>query len=180
MSQPEQFHTPSHPATPGIQADGTQTENIRTSGILTKGIDRRTAIRGAGVAGAGAVGAVTLAACGGSSVTMTPASKPATGAGGAAPAGGAIKVADIPVGGGKVFATEKVVVTQPKAGEFRAFSAVCTHKGCTVDKVADGTINCPCHGSKFDLTTGAVKDGPAPAPLPPKTATVSGDSITVS
>lgn len=180
MSQPEQFHTPSHPATPGIQADGTQTENIRTSGILTKGIDRRTAIRGAGVAGAGAVGAVTLAACGGSSVTTTPASKPATGAAGAAPAGGAIKVADIPVGGGKVFATEKVVVTQPKAGEFRAFSAVCTHKGCTVDKVADGTINCPCHGSKFDLTTGAVKDGPAPAPLPPKTATVSGDSITVS
>jgi Rieske Fe-S protein len=72
------------------------------------------------------------------------------------------------------------VVTQPKAGEFKAFSAICTHKGCTVAKVANGTIDCPCHGSKYDMATGAVTAGPAPAPLPPKTATVTGGSITIS
>lgn len=173
MSQPEQFPPPIHPAAPGIPARGIQTEDTLTEGLLTKGVDRRTVIRSAGIVGAGAVGAATLAACGGSSDTATPASS-------AAPAGGAIKAADIPVGGGKVFAAEKIVVTQPKAGEFKAFSAICTHKGCTVDKVANGTIDCPCHGSKFNMTTGAVTGGPAPAPLPPKTATVSGTSITVT
>ena len=74
----------------------------------------------------------------------------------------AIKVADIPVGGGKVFDAAKVVVTQPKAGEFKAFSAICTHKGCTVASVANGTINCPCHGSMYDMATGQVTGGPAP------------------
>jgi Rieske Fe-S protein len=142
-----------------------------------KGMDRRTVIRSAGVVGAGIVGAATLAACGGDSDTAAPAAPAATKA---APVAEAIKVADIPVGGGKVFAAEKIVVTQPKAGEFKAFSAVCTHKGCTVKTVANGTIDCPCHGSKYDMTTGAVTAGPAPAPLPSKTATVSGDSITVA
>jgi Rieske Fe-S protein len=139
-----------------------------------KGMDRRTVIRSAGVVGAGIVGAATLAACGGDSEPAAPATTSA------APVAEAMKVADIPVGGGKVFATEKIVVTQPVAGEFKAFSAVCTHKGCTVKAVADGTINCPCHGSKFDMSTGAVKAGPAPAPLASKTATVSGDSVTVA
>ena len=181
MSQPEQFPTPSHPATNGFPGEGIQSENTLTSGILTRGVDRRTVISSAGIVGAGAVGAATLAACGSSSDTAAPASTPAaSAASSAAPAGGEIKVADIPVGGGKVFATEKIVVTQPKAGEFKAFSAICTHKGCTVAKVADGTIDCPCHGSKFNMTTGAVTAGPAPAPLPPKTATVSGTSITVT
>ena len=76
--------------------------------------------------------------------------------------------ADIPVGGGKVFTAEKVVVTQPTAGEFKAFSAVCTHVGCLCNAVANGTINCPCHGSEFKITNGAVVTGPAPSPLPAK------------
>ncbi len=91
-----------------------------------------------------------------------------------------IKVADIPVGGGKVFDATKIVVTQPKAGEFKAFSAVCTHKGCTVAGVANGTISCPCHGSTYDAATGQVTGGPAPAPLPSKTVTVNGGSITIT
>jgi len=91
-----------------------------------------------------------------------------------------IKAADIPVGGGKVFDATKVVVTQPKAGEFKAFSAICTHKGCTVAGVANGTISCPCHGSTYDAATGQVTGGPAPAPLPPKTVTVNGGSLTIS
>ncbi|MGW3914272.1 Rieske (2Fe-2S) protein [Streptomyces sp. NPDC005070] len=84
---------------------------------------------------------------------------------------------DIPVGGGTVFKDQKVVVTQPAKGDFKAFSAVCTHQGCLVDKVADGTIDCPCHGSKFSVEDGAVKAGPAPRPLPAEKITVQGNSI---
>ncbi|MER5398426.1 Rieske (2Fe-2S) protein [Streptomyces sp. NPDC002599] len=84
---------------------------------------------------------------------------------------------DIPVGGGTVFKDQKVVVTQPAKGDFKAFSAVCTHQGCLVDKVADGTIDCPCHGSKFGVEDGAVKAGPAPRPLPAEKITVQGNSI---
>ena len=75
---------------------------------------------------------------------------------------------EIPVGGGKIYATAKVVVTQPARGQYRAFSAVCTHVGCIMSEVANGTIDCPCHGSEFKITTGAVVTGPAPAPLPKK------------
>ena len=75
---------------------------------------------------------------------------------------------EIPVGGGMVFSTARVVVTQPARGQYRAFSAVCTHVGCIMSKVANGTIDCPCHGSEFKIATGAVVTGPAPAPLPKK------------
>ncbi|MCX5344943.1 Rieske (2Fe-2S) protein [Streptomyces atratus] len=89
------------------------------------------------------------------------------------------KTADIPEGGGKIFADRDVVVTQPKAGEFKAFSSKCTHQGCAVSSVSDGTINCPCHGSKFDVATGSVAAGPATQPLPARPITVEGDSITL-
>jgi Rieske Fe-S protein len=75
---------------------------------------------------------------------------------------------EIPVGGGKIYTAAKVVVTQPARGQYRAFSAVCTHVGCIMSEVANGTIDCPCHGSEFKITTGAVVTGPAPAPLPKK------------
>ncbi|MFE9635688.1 Rieske (2Fe-2S) protein [Streptomyces sp. NPDC006463] len=94
------------------------------------------------------------------------------------PAGGGkaiAKAADVPVGGGTVLKEEKLVVTQPTAGSFRCFSAVCTHQGCLVNKVADGTIDCPCHGSKFAVADGAVTKGPATRPLPEKKITVGSD-----
>jgi Rieske Fe-S protein len=86
-------------------------------------------------------------------------------------------VTDVPVGGGKIFTDAKVVVTQPSKGEYKAFSAVCTHVGCLCNQVAAGTIDCPCHGSKFKITDGSVVAGPAPAPLPAKTITVSAGKI---
>ncbi|GAA2310484.1 Rieske (2Fe-2S) protein [Streptomyces kunmingensis] len=89
------------------------------------------------------------------------------------------KTSDIPVGGGKVFADKKVVVTQPARGDFRAFSATCTHQGCTVDDVSGGTINCPCHGSKYRIADASVAGGPAPRPLPPRKITVTGKSISL-
>ncbi|MFD5102975.1 Rieske (2Fe-2S) protein [Streptomyces albidochromogenes] len=101
----------------------------------------------------------------------TPAGE--TPAGGRALAG----TSEIPVGGGKIFADEKVVVTQPEEGTFKGFSAICTHQGCTVGSVEDGTINCPCHGSKFRVTDASVAAGPAREPLPPREITVESGSI---
>ena len=85
--------------------------------------------------------------------------------------------ADIPVGGGKIFQDEQVVVTQPKEGEFKAFTSICTHQKCPVANVSDGTINCTCHGSKFSITDGSVANPPATQPLAEKKITVSGNSI---
>jgi Rieske Fe-S protein len=74
-------------------------------------------------------------------------------------------LADLPVGGGTILADRQLVVTRPTATEVRVLSAVCTHQGCLVDSVANGTISCPCHGSAFSLT-GEVTSGPATQPLP--------------
>jgi len=71
------------------------------------------------------------------------------------------------------------VVSQPSAGKVVAFSAVCTHQGCTVAPQGK-EFDCPCHGSRFDGTTGDVLNGPARDPLPKLNAQVSGDSVTVT
>jgi len=87
------------------------------------------------------------------------------------------RTADIPVGGGKILGNKQIVITQPKAGSFDAFTAVCTHAGCTVGTVAGGTINCLCHGSKFSIANGSVVNGPATSPLAPVSIKVHGTSI---
>jgi Rieske Fe-S protein len=81
----------------------------------------------------------------------------------------------VPVGGGAVFSGESVVVTQPSAGEFKCFSSVCTHAGCTV--AAGPTLDCPCHGSRFSITDGSVLQGPATSPLPEKRISVKAGQI---
>jgi len=86
-------------------------------------------------------------------------------------------VSEIPVGGGAIYTAAKVVVTQPASGQYKAFSAVCTHVGCIVNKVTNGTIDCPCHGSEFTITNGAVVTGPAPSPLPAKRIKIVKDQI---
>jgi Rieske Fe-S protein len=96
-------------------------------------------------------------------------SKPKKGAMGPKASGTVLGTAsEIPVGGGKIFTAARVVVTQPVRGQYEGFSAVCTHVGCLLSEVADGTIDCPCHGSEFKITNGAVVTGPAPRPLPKK------------
>jgi Rieske Fe-S protein len=140
--------------------------------------DRRTVLRGAAVIGLAGAAIPVIAACagGGDAGGSTTASAPA---GGAQAAGsGLAATSDIPVGGGKVFGDAKVVVTQPTSGQFKGFSAVCTHQGCIVADVADGTINCACHGSKFKIADGSVANGPASRPLPAADITVQGGKIT--
>ena len=144
-------------------------------------ISRQRVLLGAGL---GLVTAV-LAACSTYGKKPEAAGEPSTttaggpaSAGAAAPAANVIaKTADVPVGSGVII--DKVVVTQPTAGVFKGFSAKCTHAGCTVNKVADGTIDCPCHGSKYNLD-GSVANGPAQKPLEAENITVQGDSIVLS
>ena len=109
-----------------------------------------------------------------------------TGSGGAdaggetsAPAAGTalVAVADVPVGGGVALTDVKVVVTQPTEGEFKAFSAVCTHQGTTIDKVEDGDMVCPLHGSRFSIEDGSVEQGPASNPVPEIAVKVEGDQV---
>jgi Rieske Fe-S protein len=154
-------------------------ENNTASGSAeSTAIPRRT------VAAAGMVTvAGVLAAC---TQYGNPATQPTVGgAGTGSPAAGgggtAIgKTSDVPVGGGAIFKNEQVVVTQPAAGTFKGFSAVCTHQGCVVATVADGTINCNCHGSKFKIADGSVANGPASSPLTERSVTITGDQITLS
>jgi Rieske Fe-S protein len=134
--------------------------------MTTSDLTRRSVVQGAAAVGLGAVAVGTLAACGSS----TPAP--------AAASGTTVAKADVPVGGGRV--VDQVVVTQPTAGDFKAFTAVCTHNQCLVSKIEGGNIVCTCHGSTFDAATGAVKGGLATAPLAAKTVTVSGDNLVVS
>jgi Rieske Fe-S protein len=86
-------------------------------------------------------------------------------------------VSAIPVGGGVIFPSHGVVVTQPKSGEFKCFSSSCTHQGCTVNKVVAGLIQCPCHGARFSIVDGSVKAGPAPRPLTVQEFTIEGGKV---
>ncbi|MFG2995507.1 Rieske (2Fe-2S) protein [Streptomyces sp. NPDC048340] len=138
--------------------------------------------------GAAALAGGALTACGGgekkptneggSAATPQGSASPAASASASAPAAGGkvlLKSSAVPVGGGTVLKEEKLVVTQPTAGSFRCFTAVCPHQGCLVNKVENGTIDCPCHGSKFEVADGAVAHGPATRPLAEKKITVAAD-----
>jgi nitrite reductase/ring-hydroxylating ferredoxin subunit len=135
------------------------------------------------LAGAGVTCAAVLAGCT-TNDASTGGSAPAT-SGAATPAGGSSPPAaaalaatsQVPDGGGKIIDGINIVITQPQSGSFKAFSAICTHQGCIVNSVSDGTINCPCHGSKFSIKDGSVVNGPATRPLPAIAIKVEGTSI---
>jgi Rieske Fe-S protein len=152
-------------------------------------MSRRVLLRGAAVTG---VAAPLLAACASDEEPSgsADASGTASETGGetdgspepADPGAGGTTVAtsDVPVEGGVILADDMVVVTQPAEGEFKAFSAVCTHQGCPVQQVNDGQIQCNCHGSAFSIEDGSVVNGPASRPLESKSVTVDGETVRVS
>ncbi|OLT15004.1 hypothetical protein BJF80_11620 [Serinicoccus sp. CUA-874] len=135
------------------------------------GHDHPCLTRRAVLAVGGAAGVATLAACSG----------PETGETSEQGAEAIANVSDVPVGGALAATTaagEAVLLTQPTEGEIHAFSTVCTHQGCTVEP-GEGELSCPCHGSTFDLGSGAPLAGPAAAALPEVTVSVGEDgSIT--
>jgi Rieske Fe-S protein len=97
-----------------------------------------------------------------------PVTAAANAAGGAAGGGQRLAGADeVPPDGGLILKDAEVVLTRNATGDVVGFSAICTHQGCTVESVENGTINCPCHGSRFDAHTGVPVRGPASSPLPP-------------
>ena len=142
-------------------------------------LSRRAALAGLG----GLTGVGLLTACGGSTPTV-PTSVPEASAAASSAVQAAqdamTSAADVPVGGGRVFADQDVVITQPTAGDFQAFSATCTHQGCKVREVVDGQIVCPCHNSAFAITDGSVVRGPAQRPLPEKSVSIEDGGIVVT
>ncbi len=148
----------------------------------------RPSSRRAVLATACAACAATLAGCARYGTSNGLAGSPAQGgaypsapaAGSSAGSSGPVvlaKTTDIPVGGGTVLTAQKIVITQPTAGTFHAFTAICTHQGCLVNAVSGGTINCPCHGSRYSIVNGSVVRGPAPLPLAAVSILVQGTSI---
>jgi Rieske Fe-S protein len=153
----------------------------------------RSSSRRAILAGACAACAAALAGCArygtSNGLAGAPAGAPAyggpapagTGSAGAGSAGGAANVlastSAVPVGGGTILTAQRIVITQPQAGAYHAFTAICTHQGCIVNSVSGGTINCPCHGSKYSIVNGSVVNGPAPLPLAAVSIKVEGTSI---
>ncbi|MFF5501626.1 Rieske (2Fe-2S) protein [Streptomyces roseolus] len=129
---------------------------------------RRTVLKGAALAGAAGLG---VAACStesklGHAGVPTPTAPVDLGS-----------PDEVPVGGAKLYREQKILVSCPAKGRYQAFSAQCTHAGCVLDKIEDNEGNCPCHGSRFDVTTGEALKGPATAPLPAVDVRVEGGKL---
>jgi thiosulfate dehydrogenase [quinone] large subunit len=121
---------------------------------------------GSKAAGGGGDAAAQPKASGGSSV---PANAVELASGSELPAGAGADYTD-PVSG------EPDILIRASDGSLTAFSAVCTHAGCTVE-YGNGVIYCPCHGGEYDPNTGAVIAGPPPAGLEPKKVIESGGKL---
>jgi Rieske Fe-S protein len=130
---------------------------------------RRTVLRGAALAGAVGAAEVGLSACGGKKNGSADGPTKAVELGASSA---------VPVGGAKLYRDDKVLVSQPAKGTFKAFSAVCTHQGCVLDTVDGTTASCPCHGSEFNAETGAVVRGPADKALPAVDIKAVGGKLT--
>jgi len=144
---------------------------------MTTEITRRSAARGAIVVCVGALAGVIVART--SRAAEQPNGTTAANAYGAGSSTGKrlIALADVPVGSGRIITDPPVVVVRTSANHVVGFSAICTHQGCTVASISNGTIDCPCHGSKFALTSGKVVAGPAPRPLPGVTVEVRDGQV---
>jgi len=162
-----------------------------TTAAQDRSLPRRPVLAVGGAAAAAAL----LAACGGggtgstagggdsssstSSGSASPSSTASDSGSGSAAGGALVQLADVPVGGAvsaKAPDGKPIIVAQPTAGKAVAFSAKCTHMGCTV-KPSGAKLQCPCHGSQFDALTGKVQHGPAQAPLADFPVKVEGGAV---
>ncbi|MEV5143214.1 Rieske 2Fe-2S domain-containing protein [Streptomyces sp. NPDC052727] len=117
---------------------------------------RRTLLRGAAAAPVAGLG---LAACsapdGSASAADAPTAPVDLGA-----------ESEVAKGGAKLYRDHNVVVSRAEDGTLKAYSTICTHAGCPINKLQGTTLICPCHGSEFDAVTGKVVQAPATEPLP--------------
>jgi cytochrome b6-f complex iron-sulfur subunit len=115
----------------------------------------------------GDAGGSPTASAGGATTTSSPpegTTAAASGSGGAAIA----RESEVAPGSAVAFKEggKDAVLVHLDSGDFVAYSAICTHQGCTV-KYTNNQLACPCHGSVFDPADGAaVVTGPAETPLP--------------
>jgi cytochrome b6-f complex iron-sulfur subunit len=160
--------------------------NVLTAGVFGASAVALTACSKA-KAPAGAAGTATTQATSTPAQSSSPTAPSAastsaaksTGATTAAPANTIAKLSDITVGEAISAAGTggaKIIVARPTTTTVAAFSAVCTHQGCTVAPVGN-QLNCPCHGSVFNATTGEVLQGPASRALDNVNVTLSGNNI---
>jgi Rieske Fe-S protein len=148
---------------------------------MTATLTRRAVVRGSGVVVMGAGLGFALARRSDAARGAGPAGAAANGYGPTTSSGSGERLAtlaDVPDGGGLVLDDQHVVLTR-SGDQVHAFSATCTHQGCTVDGVTDGRITCPCHGSAFDATTGKVVQGPATTGLAAVDVTVTDGTVTL-
>ena len=165
--------------------DGRERQDDRTGGVAgPPPLGRRAAV-------AGTCAAACLAALGGLAACAVPGraapapepepggSQPPTGLDAGSPGAVVGPASEVPVGGGRIYPALELVVTQPVAGTWAGFTAACTHDGCIVDRVVEGLITCPCHGSRFRLD-GTVERGPATSRLAGRPVRVMGASIVLA
>ncbi|OIK23310.1 Rieske (2Fe-2S) protein [Streptomyces malaysiense] len=115
---------------------------------------RRTVLRGAAVAPVAGLGLAACSGPGGGSSAATPTAPVDLGA-----------ESDVAKGGAKLYKDHNMVVSRDKSGTLKAYSTICTHAGCPINKLQGTTLICPCHGSEFDAVTGKVVQSPATEPL---------------
>jgi Rieske Fe-S protein len=140
---------------------------------MTAPLTRRSFVTGGCIAVAGGIVGFAYAR----STSLTKSTTAHVSYGPTASGSAVIAVTAVPVGGGVIVDRLGIVVTQPTAGAIHAFSSKCTHLGCTVSEVHNGVISCPCHGSEFNDSTGAVVHGPATRPLPTVNVVVRNGSV---
>ena len=146
---------------------------------------RRAVLRTLASVGVATISAGVLVACGSDSTQdfeSGPVGEPAPDGAATGTTGtvsGAVPASEVPVGSARVVDAggQPVVVAQPAAGEYVAFSAVCTHQGTTVGVEEGLTLRCPNHGSGFNAADGSVVNGPAEQPLPSVPVTLEGDQL---
>ncbi|MFF4955895.1 Rieske 2Fe-2S domain-containing protein [Streptomyces sp. NPDC001222] len=116
---------------------------------------RRTVLRGAALTPVAGLGIAACSPGGDSGATQaTPTAPVALG-----------PESEVPAGSAKLYRDENVVVSRAANGSLKAYSTICTHAGCAINKLAGTTLICPCHGSRFDAVTGKVVQAPATEPL---------------
>jgi thiosulfate dehydrogenase [quinone] large subunit len=155
--------------------------------LAAAGRTRRQVVLDSGTAAVAVAGVGLLSGAGAARLRLRSRSAGAPNSGGSqvprAAGGHVVDASALPVGGTlRTTATsgDPVFVMQPEPGKYVAFSAVCTHAGCTVLPPKDGKLTCPCHGSCFDANSGAVLIGPATRPLPRYAVTAAGEQLHIA